>query len=117
MYFTKDSESAEDWDDVSTESWEDFTDDSSEIFSQCDETYDRDTTELANKKIEPFPADTVQDEQKISQLTRHVSAPNLLAMTYETPIIDHSDKKRESARAQRVKKKRAANVMKFSFHG
>ena len=108
MYFTKDSESEEDWDDdASTESWENFTDDSSEILSQCDETYDRETSML----------DSVQGEQKISQLTRHVSAPHLSALTYETPIIDHSDQKREGSRAQRGKKKRIANVMKFSFHG
>lgn len=135
MYFAKDSESVDDWDDDSiTEDWENFTDDSSDVLSQYDNDNevnkmellmksfpsDRINVELPNKDMQPLLADNYSTNKSIQSpvhlLTRHASAPNLASLTYETPIVDHSDK-RKIGRGTNIKRKRIPNIMKLSFHG
>lgn len=135
MYFAKDSESVEEWDDFDDEllDWENFTEDSSEVLSQYEDTNNcpsdkshdinnmmqRDSDEhetTRNREMEPLlKLDSTALKSSSKPLSRHASAPNILAMTYETPIVDHDAKPdREN---NRRKKKRVPNVLKISFRG
>lgn len=149
MYFAKDSESMEDWDDVdeSEMDWVNSTSNSSDNLSQFDNGKDDNEFEFrercqdsgynddksnaaphyietqvgqlgtnANCEIEPLLGQHHVHSRPTRRLMRHVSAPDIMALTYETPIIDHSDVKRGVGRTRSARNKKTSNI-KLSFHG
>jgi hypothetical protein len=117
MYFAKDSESVEDWDDdsITEEDWENFTDDSSDVLSQYEGINDA-SSPAENREMRPLL--DCNDQIGSTKLARHSSAPNISMLAcYETPIIDHSEVKKNSAKSTSIRKKRVPNIMKLSFHG
>jgi len=142
LYFVKDSESMMDFDDEvdSAFDWESFTDDSSRDLSQSghdhedsDYEYRRESTMWGSAAHIEYPSPTdghgnsntakkvdgTRDFQtKSSSLSReHASAPNLMMMTYEVPIVDHSREKSKGSKPVRRRGKSRNNILKLSFHG
>ena len=127
IYFSKDSESEEDWEDDSiTEDWEDFTDDSSGAFSAYEDQKEEGKLETITPRFETGNG-LIQNQEtehllnrpinSLSRpLIRHVSAPNIFTLTYETPIIDHSNYSKDNRRINN-RKKNTNNMLKLKFHG
>jgi len=151
MYFAKDTESVDEWDDVddSEMDWDNFTNDSLDDLSQYDNGENDNELEFMERFQDngsndekthanaPHPINTQVGQlgtnenremqhlleqhdvhsRPTRRLMRHVSAPDVMALTYETPIIDHSDVKRVVGKVRSPRKKRVPNIMKLSFHG
>ncbi|KAL3791273.1 LOW QUALITY PROTEIN: hypothetical protein HJC23_000890, partial [Cyclotella cryptica] len=95
-------------------SYDDCTD---AIASQDIETQFGQLGTIADRETEPLLEHHDVHSSPTRRLMRHVSAPDVMALTYETPIIDHSDVKRAGGKTRSGRKKRIPNIMKLSFHG
>lgn len=118
IYFAQDSESVEDWDDdISEEDWENFTDDSSDILSHINDSTSDDNAVTGRELQSLLNNDAQASPIKKCSIERHMSVPNISLISYETPVIDHSDMKPDLCRNASTRKKRVSSIMKLNFHG
>eukprot|EP00571_Detonula_confervacea_P014880 CAMPEP_0172304652 /NCGR_PEP_ID=MMETSP1058-20130122/6038_1 /TAXON_ID=83371 /ORGANISM="Detonula confervacea, Strain CCMP 353" /LENGTH=208 /DNA_ID=CAMNT_0013015979 /DNA_START=377 /DNA_END=1003 /DNA_ORIENTATION=+ len=115
MYFAKDSESFQDFDDeVDSEiDWESVTEGSSQDRSYSDDQEDNNLEYHDESTAWGIANDS---PRRKSSLFRHASAPNIKMMTYEIPIVDH-EKDKQTARQAARRGRGTANMLKLSFHG
>lgn len=144
MYFAKDSESMLDFDDE-VDSEMDWESDLSSEFTHTDDDHDdkypeypnglkqhHESTEWGRNIYEKGPncdnfnvqgnTNTEHDlrmhPRTNSSLSRHASAPDILSMTYEVPIVDHSCEKDKGSLSTRKPSRRGKGAnLKPIFHG
>ena len=93
---------------------------SSRVNDQADSSYDDDAKDTTHERYtDPAIAGTNHPRKSSSSLSRNASAPDIMQMTYEVPLVDHSRDimKGSKSMRQRRRGKSGANIMKFSFHG
>lgn len=145
IYFAKDSDSMQDFDDevVSELDWESFTDDSSQGLSHSGDDHEVNDLEYrhestmwgsSNEVTYSYQANThgnitkkADEPQELrrssSSLSRHSSAPNIMLMaSYEVPIVDQPREKQKNkgsklTRSPGRKGRGESNMLKLSFHG
>ena len=137
IYFAKDSDSQMDFDDE-VDSQMDWGSEISSDLSHMDSDDDyldspagddvKQSTTWESENIDQSPASNGVDVQKevepllnhqrnSSSLSRYSSAPNIMMMTYEVPIVDHSREKSKKAKPRRDPNKNRRGNMRLSFHG